>query len=71
MAPNATAPLMALRQALDQEIAEPGERLEAGASAVDDFLVGRALSRSPARLRAAVVAVMMTLTGEGPPRVWR
>jgi len=71
MAPNATAPLMALRQALDQEIAEPGERLEAGVSAVDDFLVGRALSRSPARLRAAVVAVMMTLTGEGPPRVWR
>jgi urease accessory protein len=71
MAPNAAAPLTALRDALDQEAAAAGEPLEAGASAVDGFLVGRALSRSPARLRAAVVAVMMTLTGQGPPRVWR
>ena len=71
MAPDATAPLTALRQTLEQEADAPGEALEAGVSAVDGFLVGRALSPSPARLRAAIVAVMMTLTGQGPPRMWR
>jgi urease accessory protein len=71
MAPNATAPLEAIRAVLEEVAAAPGEVLEAGVSALDGLIIGRALSPSPARLRAAIVAVMMALTGRAPPRVWR
>jgi hypothetical protein len=44
--------------------------LEAGAGVVDGALVARALSPSPARLRAALVAAMRALRGREAPRVW-
>jgi urease accessory protein len=71
MAPNAEASLEKVRESLVAVAVRDGAPLEAGASALDGFLMARALSPDPARLRAAVVAVMMTLTGRRPPRVWQ
>jgi urease accessory protein len=71
MAPEAAAHLDALRATFDEIAEKDGAPLEAGASALDGFLVGRALSRDPARLRALVLAVMMALTGRPAPRVWQ
>jgi urease accessory protein len=70
MAPDAAAHLDEIRAVLEDGSAQ-GEPVEAGASALDGFVVGRALSPSPARLREAMAAVMMALTGRGAPRVWR
>ncbi len=67
---DAAARLDDLRTALDAVAAEPGERLEAGASALDGFLVARLLSPSPPRLRAGLVAAMRALGGREAPRVW-
>ena len=71
MAPDAAAQLEALRATFDETAARDGALIEAGASALDGFIVGRALSRDPARLRALVLAVMMALTGRPAPRVWQ
>jgi urease accessory protein len=71
MAPNAEASLDKVRDTLNAVAARDGAPLEAGASALDGFLLARALSADPVRLRAAVVDVMMTLTGRRPPRVWQ
>jgi len=60
-----------LRAALDAVVENPGETLEAGAGVVDGALVARALSASPARLRAALAAAMRVLRGREAPRVWR
>jgi urease accessory protein len=59
-----------LRAALDAVVEAPGERVEAGASLLDDALVARVLSPSPARLRAALTAAMRALRGREAPRVW-
>lgn len=66
----APAKLDALRAALDETMAAPGERLEAGASAFDGLLVARLASPAPHRLRAGVVAAMRVLRGREAPRVW-
>ncbi len=71
MAPDAAAYLDALRAIFDEIATEDGAPIEAGASALDGFVVARALSRDPARLRALVLAVMMALTGRPAPRVWQ
>jgi urease accessory protein len=71
MAPEAPARLDALRTVFDEIVAADGAIVEAGASALDGFIVGRALSQDPARLRALVLAGMMALTGRPAPRVWQ
>ena len=68
---SASARLDELRAALDAVAEQPGETLEAGAGVVDGALVVRALSPSPARLRAALAAAMRVLRGREAPRVWR
>ena len=68
--PGAPARLDELRAALDAVAATHGEPLEAGAGVVDGALVARALSPSPLRLRAALVAAMHALRGREAPRVW-
>lgn len=70
MAPNAAARLDAIRAALDENSSGDAS-LEAGASALDGFILGRAVAADPARLRVLVLAVMMTLTGRPAPRVWQ
>ena len=70
VAPEAPARLDGLRAALDGVAEAPGESLEAAAGAVDGALVARALSTSPVRLRAALVAAMRALRGREAPRVW-
>ena len=42
----------------------------AGASAWNGLLVARATSPSPERLRAAIVALLTSLRGRAPPRLW-
>ncbi|HEY3720816.1 MAG TPA: urease accessory protein UreD [Roseiarcus sp.] len=69
--PLAPTRLDELRAALDAVVADPGEWLEAGAGVVDGALIARALSASPARLRAAIVSAMRVLRGREAPRVWR
>ena len=71
MNPLAPTRLDELRAALDAVVADPGELLEAGAGVVDGALIARALSSSPARLRAAIVSAMRVLRGREAPRVWR
>ncbi len=71
MAPDAAARLDEVRATFDEHAAADGAPVEAGASALDGFVVGRALSADPARLRALVLAVMMALTGRPAPRVWQ
>lgn len=71
MAPEAAAHLDALRTVFDEIGAAGGALVDVGASALDGFIVGRALSQDPTRLRALVLAVMMALTGRPAPRVWQ
>ena len=71
MAPGAQAQLDKIRAALDSAC-RPGEApLEAGATALDGLALARLASPSPARLRAALVEVMMALRGRAAPRVWQ
>jgi urease accessory protein len=69
-APDARAHLDKIRAALDDARDGGDERLDAGASALEGLVLTRLASPSPARLRAAVVAVMMALRGRAAPRVW-
>ncbi|HLW92328.1 MAG TPA: urease accessory protein UreD, partial [Roseiarcus sp.] len=71
LAPDAAAHLDTIRARLEEAAAASDERFEAGVSALDGFIAGRAVSASPARLREAMAAVMMALTGRAAPRVWR
>jgi urease accessory protein len=71
MAPDAAAAVERIRAAFDETSARPGAPLEAGASALDGFVIARALSPDPARLRRCVLAVMMALGGRAAPRVWQ
>jgi urease accessory protein len=66
-APNVEARLPDLRAALD----DPNAGVEAGASAFDGLVVARLLSASPSRLRDAVIAAIVCLSGRNPPRLWR
>jgi urease accessory protein len=67
---EAPARLDDVRAALDSIVDAPGAWLEAGATIVDGFLVARAASPAPHRLRAAVVCAMRALRGREAPRVW-
>jgi urease accessory protein len=64
------AKLDELRAALDETMAAPGERVEAGASAFDGLAIVRFASPAPHRLRAAIVSAMRVLRGREAPRVW-
>jgi urease accessory protein len=64
-APNIEARLPDLRAALDAA----SDGVEAGASAFDGLIVGRLLSASPSRLRAALIASIVALGGR-KPRLW-
>ena len=66
-APNVEARLPDVRAALD----DPKAEVEAGASAFDGLIVARLLSASPSRLRDAVIAAIVRLSGRDPPRLWR
>jgi urease accessory protein len=70
VAPDAEAQAPILRAALESVAAEPGESLDAGASGFDGMAVARIVSRSPSRLRAALIAAMLALCGRDAPRVW-
>ena len=70
IAPDAAAGLEPLRAALAAVASAGGERLEVGASVVEGVLVARALSPSPVRLRAALVAALQAIHGRATPRVW-
>jgi urease accessory protein len=70
VASEAPAKLDELRAALEETMATPGERLEAGASAFDGLLIVRFVSPAPQRLRSGVVAAMRILRGREAPRVW-
>jgi len=59
-----------LRAALEAVAAEPGERLDIGASGFDGLATARLASPSPSRLRAALIAAMLALRGREAPRVW-
>jgi hypothetical protein len=60
-----------IRAAFEATSVGDGAPLEAGASFLDGFVIARALSRDPARLRRCIVAVMMALRGSAAPRVWQ
>ena len=70
VAPDSAARLDALRALFEAEREAEGPWLEAGASALDGFLVARLLSPAPHRLRAALTAAMALLRGREAPRVW-
>lgn len=70
VAPDSPARLDELRAALETESEAEGPLLEAGASALDGFVVVRLLSPAPQRLRAALVSTMRLLRGREAPRVW-
>jgi urease accessory protein len=70
VAPDAEAQAPILRAALEAVAAEPGERLDVGASGFDGIAVARVVSPSPVRLRAALIAAMLALRGHKAPRVW-
>jgi urease accessory protein len=70
VAPDAEAEAPNLRAALEAVAAEPGEKLEVGASGFDGMAVARIVSPSPSRLRAALIAAMLALRGREAPRVW-
>ncbi len=59
-----------LRTLFEEEMAADGATVEAGASALDGFLIARLLSPSPQRLRAVLVGAMRVLRGREAPRVW-
>lgn len=65
VAPDAEARLESVRAALAQTPAE------SGASAWNGMLSVRALSPSPDRLKATIVAVLQVLRGRAAPRVWQ
>jgi len=69
-APDAEAQAPILRAAVEAVAADPGERLECGASGFDGIAIARVVSPSPARLRAALIAAMLALRGREAPRVW-
>ena len=69
-APDAQAQLDKIRATLDEAREADDEPLEAGATAFDGLALARLVSPSPARLRAALVTVMMALRGRAAPRVW-
>ncbi len=69
-APDAQARLDEIRAVLDAAAAGGAEPLDAGATAFDGLALARLASPSPARLRAALVAVMMAVRGRAAPRVW-
>jgi urease accessory protein len=69
-APDAEAQAPNLRAALEAVAAEPGDRLDVGASGFDGMAVARVVSPSPSRLRAALIAAMLALRGREAPRVW-
>jgi urease accessory protein len=71
VAPDAEASALKLRAALEAVAAEPGERLDVGASGFDGLATARLASPSSSRLRAALIAAMLALHGREPPRVWR
>ena len=66
MAPRAEGLLDAVRDALEPH----RDAVAAGASAWDGRVVVRAMSASPARLRASVAAALATLRGRSLPRLW-
>jgi urease accessory protein len=68
-APDGRAERDKIRAVLDL-LQRDGDELEAGATLFDGLALARLASPSPARLRAAVVAVMMALRGRAAPRVW-
>ena len=70
VAPDAEAEAPNLRAALAALAAEPGEKLDVGASGFDGMAVARIVSPSPSRLRAALIAAMLALRGREAPRVW-
>lgn len=70
VARDAQAQLDKIRAALDKACRHDDELLEAGATALDGLVLGRLVSLSPARLRAAVLEVMMALRERAAPRVW-
>ena len=70
VAPDAEAQAPNLRAALEAVAAEPGEKLDLGASGFDGMTVARVVSPSPSRLRAALIAAMLALRGREAPRVW-
>jgi urease accessory protein len=70
VATDAATKLVAVRAALDETMALPGDRVEGGASSFDGLLVARLASPSPHRLRVAIVAAMGVLRGREAPRVW-
>ena len=69
VASDAPASLATLRGAFEAQGAD-GEAVEWGASLVQGIVVARALSPSPAHLRAAIVGVLRALRGRAAPRVW-
>ena len=71
LAPDAEAAAPNLRVALEAIAAEPGERLDVGASGFDGLVVARLASPSPSRLHAALIAAIFALRGRGAPRVWQ
>jgi urease accessory protein len=71
MAPDAEAAVEKIRAVFESQSAGEGGPLEAGASALDGFVVARALSPDPGRLRRCILAVMMALRGAAAPRVWQ
>jgi urease accessory protein len=66
-APNIEARLPDLRAALEAT----SESVEAGASALDGLVVARLISASPSRLRAALIASIVAISGRKPPRLWQ
>jgi urease accessory protein len=69
-APDPQAQLEKLRTALDEAQQGDDAPLEGGATAFEGLALARLISPSPARLRAALVAVMIALRGRAAPRVW-
>jgi urease accessory protein len=70
VAPDAESSALKLRAALEAVAAEPGERLDIGASGFDGLAVARLASPSPGRLHGALIAAIFALRGRGAPRVW-
>jgi urease accessory protein len=70
VAPDPQAQLEKLRAALGAAFERDDEPLEGGATAFDGLVLARLISPSPARLRAALVTVMIALRGRAAPRVW-
>jgi len=65
-APDPPAALEAARAAFGPAV----EAIEWGASLVEGIVIARALSPSPALLRAAIVGALAVLRGRAAPRVW-